>query len=83
MPLSTASSLVNVNGSSVSNVDHVVREAERFEQLCKSMMDLNDMLDELENMPVKKQMRELLANLEGETIRFIVRDISIFCIQQL
>ena len=54
-------------GEQMPSMAHAIRqEAKRFEGLQHNLADLYRLLRQIDNIPVKIQMRELVNNIEGE-----------------
>lgn len=43
------------------------QEAERFESVCPNIQSLYDLLEEIDNVPLKRKMRELVNRIEGKS----------------
>ena len=41
------------------------QEAKRFESVCPNIQSLYDLLEEIDNVPLKRKMRELVNRIEG------------------
>lgn len=44
------------------------QEAERFESVCPNIQSLYDLLEGIDNVPLKRKIRELVNRIEGEWI---------------
>lgn len=42
------------------------QEAKRFESLCPNIQSLYDLLEQIDNVPLKRKMRELVNRIEGK-----------------
>lgn len=42
------------------------QEAKRFESVCPNIQSLYDLLEEIDNVPLKRKMRELVNRIEGK-----------------
>lgn len=42
------------------------QEAERFESVCPNIQSLYDLLEGIDNVPLKRKIRELVNRIEGE-----------------
>ena len=45
------------------------QEAKRFESVCPNIQSLYDLLEEIDNVPLKRKMRELVNRIEGMSAR--------------
>lgn len=45
------------------------QEAKRFESLCPNIQSLYDLLEQIDNVPLKRKMRELVNRIEGKLVR--------------
>lgn len=43
------------------------QEAERFESVCPNIQSLYDLLEEIDSVPLKRKMRELVNRIEGKS----------------
>lgn len=46
------------------------QEAKRFESVCPNIQSLYDLLEEIDNVPLKRKMRELVNRIEGKLLFF-------------
>ena len=50
-----------------STASAISREVTRFESVHQSLQDLHRLLQQIDNIPVKIHMRELVNNIEGKS----------------
>ena len=46
--------------------DHVSKEAERFESFYQGILDLQEVLERVENVTLRRRMREIISRVEGK-----------------
>lgn len=71
--LATSSSSLTTNGNSqLSSTDYMIKEAERFESFYKDVLKFHDLLENIDNILLRRQLREIINKIEGMDYLIVV-----------
>jgi len=67
--LATSSSSLTTNGNSqLSSTDYMIKEAERFESFYKDVLKFHDLLENIDNILLRRQLREIINKIEDDFV---------------
>lgn len=63
----TTSSTTN----NVSTLDYALKEAERFQTFYNDVLAMHDLLENIQNITLRRQFREIINKIEGNKVLYI------------